>query len=116
MSLRTSRNPAARVGRWSAQHRKAAILGWVAFVVIATVLGGLVGQRDLAASATGNGESKRGDKLIEAGFPERAGERVLIQGSKTDAAVRDVVGRLKRVRGVSEIESPLNPAARERTV
>jgi len=116
MSLRTSRNPAARVGRWSAQHRKAAILGWVAFVVIATVLGGLVGQRDLAASATGNGESKRGDMLIEAGFPERAGERVLIQGSKTDAAVRDVVGRLKRVRGVSEIESPLNPAARERTV
>ena len=99
MSLRTSRNPAARVGRWSAQHRKAAILGWVAFVVIATVLGGLVGQRDLAASATGNGESKRGDMLIEAGFPERAGEQRADPGARsTDAAVRDVVGRLQRIR------------------
>ena len=35
MGLKTSRNPAARAGRWSARHRKAAILGWVAFVVLA---------------------------------------------------------------------------------
>src|SRR5689334_1842473 len=43
----SSRNPAARAGRWSATHRKAAILGWIAFVVLATVLGGKVGQKDL---------------------------------------------------------------------
>ena len=28
-------NLAARAGRWSAQHRKTAILGWIAFVVLA---------------------------------------------------------------------------------
>ena len=67
-----SRNPAARAGRWSAQHRKTAILGWLLFVVLATVLGGKIGQNDLDDSASGNGESKRGDMLIEAaGFPER---------------------------------------------
>ena len=39
-----SRNLAASAGRWSAQHRKTAILGWIVFVVLATVLGGKVGQ------------------------------------------------------------------------
>ena len=36
------RNLAARAGRWSAQHRKQAILGWLAFVIIATVAGGAI--------------------------------------------------------------------------
>ena len=69
-----SRNLAARVGRWSAQHRKAAILGWVLFVVLAVVVGGKIGQNDLDESAAGSGESKRGDMIVEAaGFPDRAG-------------------------------------------
>ena len=98
------------MGRWSAQHRKTAILGWIAFVVLAAVLGGRVGQNDLEASASGNGESKRGDMLIEAaGFPDQAGERVLVQGNdpQLTAAVGDVVGRLKRIEGITEIQSPL---------
>ena len=33
--MQTKRNIAARAGRWSAQHRKKAIFGWLAFVVIA---------------------------------------------------------------------------------
>ena len=36
---------AARAGRWSAQHRKTAIWGWIAFVVIAFVIGGAVGRK-----------------------------------------------------------------------
>ena len=35
-----SRNLARRAGRWSATHRKTAILGWLLFVVLATVIGG----------------------------------------------------------------------------
>ena len=30
---------AARAGNWSAHHRKAAILGWFAFVVLALAIG-----------------------------------------------------------------------------
>ena len=76
-----SRNLAARAGRWSAQHRRTAILGWILFVVLAVVVGGKVGQNDLDESATGSGESKRGDMIVEAaGFPDQAGEQVLVQG------------------------------------
>ena len=120
-----SRNLAARAGRWSAQHRRTAILGWIAFVVLAAVLGGKVGQNDLDESASGDGESKRGDMIVEAaGFPEQAGEQVLVQAKgdagaddpQVTAAVRDVVGRLERIEGVTEIESPLDPATRVNTV
>ena len=59
-------NLAARAGRWSAHHRKRAILGWIAFVILATVLGGAVGQRMLADEDTGNGESRAADQAIAA--------------------------------------------------
>jgi uncharacterized membrane protein YdfJ with MMPL/SSD domain len=120
-----TRNLAARAGRWSAKHRKAAILGWVLFVVLAVVVGGKVGQNNLDESAAGRGESKRGDMIVEAaGFPEKAGEQVLVQGKGTvragdpemTATVRDVVTRLERIDGVTQIESPLDPAARVNTV
>src|SRR3954447_24678231 len=119
------RNLAARAGRWSAEHRRTAILGWILFVVLATVLGGKVGQNDVDESARGSGESKRGDMIVKAaGFADRAGEQVLVQGTgsvKADdpqvtAAVRDVVGRLERIRGITGIESPLDPARRATTV
>ena len=43
------RNLAARAGLWSASHRKKAIFGWLAFVTLAVLLGGSVGQQMLAA-------------------------------------------------------------------
>src|SRR6185436_15067042 len=94
---------AARAGRWSAAHRKTAIFGWIAFVVLATLVGGNVGQKTLEQAASGNGDSKRGSMIVDdAGFPDTVGERVLIQGKgslKSDspevtAAVKDVVHRL----------------------
>ena len=116
-----SRNLAARAGRWSAQHRKTAIFGWILFVVLAAVVGGKIGQNDLDDSARGSGESKRGDMIVEAaGFPDQAGEQVLVQGkgsvragdTQVTAAVRDVVRRLERIEGITAIESPLDPATR----
>ena len=121
----TSRNLAASVGRWSAQHRKTAILGWVMFVVLATVIGGRVGINEIDESAAGSGESKRGDMLVEAAdFPEQSGEQVLIQGKgsiksgdpEVAAAVQDVVRRLAAISGVTGIESPLDASHRANTV
>jgi len=108
-----SRNLAARVGRWSTQHRKAAVFGWILFVLLAVVVGGKVGQNDLDESAAGSGESKRGDMIVEAaGFPDQAREQVLVQGKSADdpavtAAVGDVVSRLERIDGITKIENPL---------
>jgi RND superfamily putative drug exporter len=106
------RNLAARVGRWSAQHRRTAILGWVLFVVLAVMVGGKIGQNDLDESATGAGESKRGDMIVEAAFPDEAKEQVLVQGKRADdpavtAAVGEVTTRLERIGGITEIERPL---------
>jgi RND superfamily putative drug exporter len=120
-----SPNFAARAGRWSAAHRKTAVLGWILFVVLATVLGGSVGQRTLDDAASGNGESKRGSMLIDAAdFPEQSGEQVLVQakgdaradGPEVRAAVQDVVAQLERIDGVTEIESPLQAEHRDNTV
>ncbi len=105
-------NLAARAGRWSAHHRKRAILGWIAFVILATVIGGAVGQRMLADEDTGNGESRAADQAIAAaGFPKKAEEQVLVQGkghrdAATKAAVGDVVKRLRAAPHVVEVASP----------
>ena len=108
---------AARAGRWSAQHRKRAILGWILFVVLATVIGGAVGQRMLAEEDMGNGESRAADQAVaDAGFPKESGEQVLVEArggqkltvrdGKFTAAVGDVVTKLKATPHVKEVESP----------
>ena len=113
-----SQSFAARAGRWSAQHRKKAILGWFAFVILATVLGGMVGTKTLSDEDTGNGESKRGDQIIEdAGFNDQTGETVLVQGKDGlkvgdpgfTAVVKDVVGSLEQTKHVERVDSPLDP-------
>ena len=95
-------NLAARAGRWSAQHRKTAVLGWLAFVAIAFVIGGMVGTKTLAPEEQGNGSSQRADQARADAFPKEASESVLVQakgdGKATDpafrAAVDDVAARL----------------------
>ena len=79
MSL-PKRNLAARAGHWSAKHRKIAIGGWLAFVVIAFVLGGAIGTNTLSDDDSGNGQSRVADKAItKADFPDKADEQVLVQ-------------------------------------
>ncbi len=108
-------NLAARAGRWSAQHRKKAVFGWLAFVVIAFMIGGSVGTKTLATEDMGNGSSRTADKAVAKQFPDDASEQVLVQSrngklSATDpafrAAVADVSSRLERTKNVRDVESP----------
>ena len=110
------RNLACRAACWSALQRRKAILGWIAFVVIATVAGGAVGQKQLDNESTGNGDSRIADEAIAAaGFPDQADEQVLVQGRRAiragdprfNAAVKDVTARLKATPFVEEVSSPL---------
>src|SRR2546423_1775275 len=50
--MHTNRNIAARAGCWSARHRKTAILGWLAFVIIAFGIGGAIGTKQLGNAQT----------------------------------------------------------------
>jgi uncharacterized membrane protein YdfJ with MMPL/SSD domain len=111
--MEPTRNIAARAGRWSARHRKAAVLGWLAFVVAALVLGGATGTKLLTDEEQGSGESGRADKALAKAFPQAADESVLVQSSKLNvddpafrAAVADVERRLGRVKGVKDVTSP----------
>jgi RND superfamily putative drug exporter len=109
-------NIASRMGAWSAAHRKRAILGWFALILVA-MLAGAAGTKTLDPVDMGNGESQVADRAIaEAGFPEVTGEQVLIQGRGTaradspqvQAAIEDVVRRLDAVPEVDKIVSPLD--------
>jgi uncharacterized membrane protein YdfJ with MMPL/SSD domain len=53
------KNLAARMGRWSAAHRKTAIGGWIVFVVLAFVIGGVVGVKKPADDNDRVGDSGR---------------------------------------------------------
>src|SRR5688572_57391 len=37
---------AARAGRWSARHKKTAILGWLAFIIVALIAGNMAGTKE----------------------------------------------------------------------
>jgi RND superfamily putative drug exporter len=105
----------ARAARWSAAHRKTAILGWLAFVVVAFMIGGAVGTVALKHEDMGNGDSRAAERVLAQQFPrERAAEQVLIEsrnggllGSDYRAAVDELVARLSHTPSVAQLESPL---------
>ena len=111
-----SRNVAARMGRWSAHHRKLAIFGWLAFAIVAFGVGTfVVGAKQATEATPGPGESGRATTILEEGFKQPAGETVLIQRSsagvttaKFQAAIRDVVAALLLQDAVTNIRSPLD--------
>ena len=107
-------NLASRAGRWSAAHWKTATLGWLAFVVLALVLGGAVGTKSLGDSEGIPGESGRMEKILEENFKRPAGETVLIQSDRLttqspafEAAVDDVARRVTAIPAVTNVRSPL---------
>ena len=115
-SNHSSRNLAARMGRWSAAHWKTATFGCLAFVIAAVAIGGAVGTQKLNPNAAGPGESGRMDRILDAGFKQPAGEIVLIQSSSlrtTDpafkAAIQDVVTGISGIDVVQHVRSPLEP-------
>ncbi len=110
---------AARMGRWSAQHRKTAIWGWLAFVIIAFMVGGAVGTKTLDNAHLGVGESGRADLTVDSAYPKSADEMVLVQSATANAdslpfraAVGDAQFRLSQLPYVYAIESPYLPANR----
>jgi RND superfamily putative drug exporter len=114
--LKRSNNFAARMGRWSARHRKIAIFGWLAFVIAAVVIGGQIGTKNIDANDTIPGESGRVTRLLDKEFPQPAAESVLVQSDELTvddpafrAAVEDVVAAVSRMDVVRDVRSPLVP-------
>jgi uncharacterized membrane protein YdfJ with MMPL/SSD domain len=107
-------NFAARIGRWSVQHRRKAILGWLAFVFVSLAVGfNLVPQKNLEQGEGMPGESGKAGEVLKGAYPDEAGEQVLVQSktlkasdSQFKAAVADVSERLEGTKGVTEVAAP----------
>jgi uncharacterized membrane protein YdfJ with MMPL/SSD domain len=113
--LEGTRNVAARAGAWSARNRAKAILGWVALVVLAVLIGGSIGTRSLEDEELGVGEAREADQVLADAFPRNAAETVLIQseragataeGPEFRAVVDDVVAELESTENVIDVQSP----------
>jgi uncharacterized membrane protein YdfJ with MMPL/SSD domain len=121
--LKRSNNLAARMGRWSASHRKTAIFGWLAFVSLAFVLGMQTGTIKIKDADKNSGESRRGDHIVEdAGFNKdsnkKQGEFILIQSKATTAdspefhiVVDDAIKAVRSNDAVDSIRSPYGAGA-----
>src|ERR1700754_1880506 len=111
----TPKGFAARAGHWSARHRKTAIFGWLAFIVIAFVIGGALGRQKPSQAKQWDGESRRAETILEsAGFPKKSGEMVLVQSKTaktTDPAFKATIADVTRTVGqqkvVTNVAAPL---------
>jgi RND superfamily putative drug exporter len=113
---RSHPNLAARAGRWSARHRKQAILGWLAFVAAAVLLGGAIGTDTLKTYELGAGESGRADRVLhDAGLTDAVSEAVLVTApvgaTVKDRAVQrtiaDLTARAEALEEVSTVRAPV---------
>jgi uncharacterized membrane protein YdfJ with MMPL/SSD domain len=117
--LKHSNNFAARMGRWSANHWKTAVFGWLAFVVASFAIGTAIGTNYLKTSDSNVGESARAAKIVKEGFATKVdeqGEVVFIRSAtykpsdpEFQAVVNDVTRTLGRFPQVTRLESPLAP-------
>ncbi len=112
-------NFTARMGRWSATHRKTAVFGWLGFVLVAYALGSATGTVTQKRQDQGVGQSRAADRIVAQQFPsEQASEQVLIQNPHgawnapgATAAIGDAVARLSRTAHVIRVKSPLDPSS-----
>lgn len=100
------RNIAASLGGWSVRHRALAIIGWVVFVAVTSVLGSLAGQHQMTEDEYARGDSARAIRILDdAGLDVPASEMFLITSDQpatsrtVRAAVADLQGRLGRHTG-----------------
>ncbi|HEU4738174.1 MAG TPA: MMPL family transporter [Solirubrobacterales bacterium] len=86
--MQAKKNIAARAAQWSSTHRKLAIWGWLAVVVVlvGVFLGGeLIERKDISTVDTFSGESQQAERaLTDAGL--RPTEEVLLIQSKSASA------------------------------
>ncbi|MBF9128651.1 MMPL family transporter [Plantactinospora sp. S1510] len=123
-AARRPANLAARIAGWSARHRATAVLGWLLFVIAATALSTVLGTVEVTDSESGHGDSRRADEIIAAaGFPDRAGEVVLIESDElvTDApafraTVAATIAAVERTGRVENIRSDAVSADRHATL
>jgi RND superfamily putative drug exporter len=109
-----TRNLAAALGGWSARHRKIAVFGWLLFVVLASVIGGSAGQRNLTEAQSGAGDSVKALQILDdAHLARPATESVMVHSATQSvdtaafhAAVQSVVNGAQATDLVQNMRDP----------
>ena len=78
--MHASGNLAGRMGRWSARHRRTAVFGWLAFVVLAVAAGQPGAAGELTNAERTVGPAAQAQHILDAhGWKQPASEMVLVQ-------------------------------------
>ncbi len=108
------KNVAARMGHWSATHRKTAIWGWLVFVVLAVLIGNMIGQNKIHGADQFSGEAGRAEQTLERAGLRPNTEHVFIQSNRFTirdpqfrSAVVQATTRLAHAKHVVNVISPL---------
>src|SRR3954451_2038161 len=117
--LKRSNNLAARMGRWSASHWKTALIGWLAFLLVAFAVGTKVHTKQIDSNNANVGQSHKADQILKQGFVEKTAqtEMVVVQNSSATiadsafrATVDDVVAAVEGNPAIENLKSPLDHA------
>ncbi|HZM17954.1 MAG TPA: MMPL family transporter, partial [Gaiellaceae bacterium] len=101
---------------WSAHHRKIAIFGWLAFVIVIFAISKVaITQQTIVFETAGPGESGRADAILYDDFKQPAGESILIQNPELKAGspafravVKSVIDGVAPLPAVAKVESPFD--------
>jgi uncharacterized membrane protein YdfJ with MMPL/SSD domain len=108
-------NLAGRAGRWSAEHWKLALFGWLVFALVAMALGNVVGHVQMKDSQAASGEAAQAMQMLEqAHFKQPAVESVLVQSRRYTtadpimlSALGGLIATLDNQPNVTDIQNPL---------
>jgi uncharacterized membrane protein YdfJ with MMPL/SSD domain len=115
--MHTKQNIASKLGRWSAAHRKTAILGWLVFVVaiFGLMASGTLKKETLSSTDQIAGQAGEAERILEDAHLRPTEEIVLIQSESStvdDPAFRAAIAAtsqaLSTTQHVSHVVSPLN--------
>jgi RND superfamily putative drug exporter len=111
-----NRSFVSRAAQWSASHRKAAIFGWLAFLLVSFAIGSGIGRSEMTAADQYPGESGRAQHALEdSGLVPNtemliveAPEGQTIRSEEFRATLADLEQRLEDEEYVKDVRSPLH--------
>src|SRR5918911_3571134 len=99
----TQHNLAGRMAVWSGRHRKKAIWGWLAFVLVVFAAGSAIGTTNISEVDQFSGESHRAEAALQNAGMRPVKEVVFFQSDRLTiadpafrAGVQDVTSRLSQ--------------------
>jgi putative drug exporter of the RND superfamily len=108
----------ARVARWCVEHRRRALIGWIAALVAVLGASSAIGTHSATDFALNGTQSQRAEDLLKSDFPAQSGDvdQIVFHargGAVTDPAIRarvaPVLARIARLPHVTGVTSPYMP-------